>query len=160
MVRSLVEAMLGEAGRQILYFYEAHALPINMVVLTYGLIMLMSWVTTIRVYRYLVVAVARQIHLHPDLNRKSTAKRIRDSLEIPWQEAVDAAPFPLVASQVALIPTRKSVIAIQRLFDEREMIQHAQEVLKGADPRKVRPSYRRMLAKEIAKRDGDGSGDG
>ena len=36
MVRAFVEGMLGEVGRQILYFYEANALVINAVVLTYG----------------------------------------------------------------------------------------------------------------------------
>jgi hypothetical protein len=153
MVRSFVEAMLGRVGTQVLYFYEAHALPINLVLLTYGLIMFMSWLTLVRIYRYMVVRIAKDIHLHPELNRKSTLKQIRDALDIPWQEAVDAAPFPLVASQVALLPVPKSTKAVQAVIDERDLVRSALEVLKGANPRSIRPSYRMMWRKEVTKQD-------
>ena len=149
MVRSFVEAILGGVGRQILYFYEAHALTINLIVLTYGLIMLMSWITLVRIYRHMVVTVATRIHKHPKLNRKSTIKKIRDSVEIPWQEAVDIAPFPLIARMAGLIPKRKSVENVQQLLDEEELNSHALDVLKGTHPRKIMPSYRRMMQQEI-----------
>ncbi len=157
MVRAPVETILGESGRQILYFYEANALSLNLIILTYGLVMLMSWVNLIRVYRYMVVLVAKQIHLHPELNRKSTVKKIGDTVETPWQQAVDAAPFPLIASQIAFIPARKSVEAVRKIIDEHEMLSHALDVLKGADPRRVRPSYKMMWKKEVAKRDAPNS---
>ncbi len=151
MIRAFIEAILGESGRQILYFYEAHALSLNLIVLTYGLVMLMSWINLIRIYRYMVVLVAKQIHMHPELNRKSTVKKISDTVETPWQETVDAARFPLIASQIALVPVLKSVEAVKKIVDERELLSHALDVLKGADPRKVRPSYKLMWKKEVIK---------
>jgi hypothetical protein len=156
MVRSFIEGMLGEFGRQLLYFYEAHALPINLVVLAYGFMMLMSWTTLLRIYRHAVVIVARRVHEHPNLTRKSTVKQIRDQIEIPWQEVIDAAPFPLVARAGALIPKQKSVESLRLLLDEKELVTHALEVLKGTHIRKIMPSYRMGLKKETLSDDAEG----
>lgn len=153
MVRGIVESVLGPFGVRILHFYEANSLSINLIVLVYGFVMLASWTTLIRIYQYMVVSVARQIHLHPNLNRKSSIKKIREAITIPWQEAVDVAPFPLIASQIALLPVPKSAKAIQRVVDEQELVSHALEVLKGTNPRKVRPSYRKMWSKMGVKKD-------
>jgi len=149
MIRSLIEVMLGEVGRQILYFYEAHALPINLVVLTYGLVMLVSWITLVRIHRQLVFMVAKEIHLRDDLSRKSTKKRVRDEISVPWEEAIKAAPFPLIARTGGLIPYRRTVANAQRFLDEAEITQQALEVLKGKPARQVRPNYRRMVNREI-----------
>ena len=43
MVRIAVETLLGDVGRQILFFYEAHSFVINLIVLTYGIILFFSW---------------------------------------------------------------------------------------------------------------------
>ncbi len=153
MVRGIVESVLGPVGVRILHFYEANSLSINLIVLAYGFVMLASWTTLIRIYQYMVVSVARQIHLHPNLNRKSSIKKIRETITIPWQEAVNAAPFPLIASQIALLPVPKSARAIQKVVDEQELVSHALEVLKGANPRKVRPSYRKMWGRMGTKKD-------
>jgi hypothetical protein len=152
MVRAMVETMLGGVGRPILSFYEAHALTLNLLALTYGLILLMSWVNLVRIYQYTVIQVAEHIHLNPDLNRKSTVKRVADAISIPWQEAVDKSHFPLIANQVAFFPAWKSVQALQKIVDEQELIEHALAVLQGADPRKIRPTYKRLLAEEIARK--------
>jgi hypothetical protein len=153
MVRSFVEAILGEVGRQILYFYEAHALPINMLVLTYGTIMIMCWLTLARIYRHLVILVAKEIHLNPKVTKDSSVKAIKKAVEIPWQAAVDAARFPLISSQAALIPARKSVAAVQKLLTAEEIIAHAVAVLNGKEnPRKVFPRFKSVAEREKAKK--------
>jgi len=149
MIRSFVEGILGPLGRQLLFYYEAHALPINLIVLSYGLFMLMAWTTLLRIYRHMIVLLARQIHEHPDLNRKSTVKRISDTLSIPWQEAVDAAQFPLIARPASVFPMRKTVANVQKIIEEKDLVLGALEVLKGTHPRRIRPSYTRMRKREI-----------
>jgi hypothetical protein len=142
MIRSFVEGLLGPLGRQLLYFYEANSLTLNLIVVSYGLIMLMSWTTLVRLYRHLVVLTARRIHEHPDLTRKSTVKSVREAISIPWEEVVDATPFPLIARLGALIPRRKSVKTLQEMLDERELIRHALALLKGENIRRIMPRYR------------------
>lgn len=142
MIRSFVEGMLGPLGRQLLYFYEANSLVINLMVVSYGLIMLMSWTTLVRIYRHLVVLTARRIHEHPGLSRKSNLKSIRETIAIPWEEVVDATPFPLIARMGALIPRRRSVKNLQALLDERELFRHAVALLKGENIRRIMPRYR------------------
>ena len=151
MLRPMIEAMLGEFGRQILFFYEANQLILNLIVITYGLIMFLSWSSLIRIYRHLVLLIAHQIEENPDLGKKSKVSKIRKTVMIPWQEAVDGAWFPLVANNGGLIPTRKSIATIQRLFDEEELIKHALEVTNGESVRKIMPSYRLMVKREFSK---------
>jgi hypothetical protein len=148
MVREVVEGMLGEVGRQLLYFYEANALPLNLLVLTYGLLMLMAWLALTRIYRHLVVLVAKEIHLSPDVNKDSSFKHIRSTIKIPWKVAVNAATFPLISSQTGFYPIRKSVESVKSILDEDELIKHAIAVLNGEDPRKIMPTYRSMMNKK------------
>ena len=150
MIRPMIEALLGEFGRQLLYFYEAHQLILNIIVLIYGFIMFMSWSTLIRIYRHIVLLIVKQIKENPNLGKKSKVVTIRKNIDIPWQEAVDAARFPLIANNGGVIPAPKSVATVQRLFDEDELITHALEVMQGAEIRKIMPSYRKMVNREIA----------
>lgn len=149
MVRGFVEMMLGEVGRQILYFYEANAWVINSIVLAYGLTMYMSWINLVRIYRHLVVQVAKNTHLDEEHNQKSSVKRIQKNIGIPWEEAIASSPFPLVSRITALVPRRKTVAVLQELLDEKEIISDARDVLKGANVRKLMPNYRTMVKKEI-----------
>ena len=151
MIRPMIEAMLGEFGRSLLYFYEAHQLLMNLIVLSYGLIMFLSWSTLIRIYRHMVLLIAKQIEEHPELGKKSSVGKISKSVEMPWQTAVDAAKFPLIANNGGIFPTRKSVKAVQRLFDEDELIKHALEVISGTEIKKIMPSYRLMVKREMSK---------
>jgi len=150
MIRSFIEAMMGEVGRQILYFYEANACAINSVILTYGLFMWLTWNNLVRVYRYLIVEVAKAIHLHEDLKRKSTNKRVRDTIEIPWGEAAKTSPIPFVSRLGALIPKRMRVDTLQMYFDEKEIVDGALKILKGENIRKITPSSRMLAEREKA----------
>lgn len=152
MIRSFVEMMLGEVGRQILYFYEANACVINAVVVTYGLFMLLAWNNLVRVFRYLIVEVAKTVHLDEKLSRKSTNKRVRDTIQIPWEQAVSVAPFPFVARIGALLPKRMTVETLQTYFDEKEIVDRALKLLKGENIKRMAPSTRKLAERERAKK--------
>lgn len=152
MIRSLIEAMLGDFGRQILYFYEANAVLINSLVLVYGLFMFLSWNNLVRVYRFLIVEVAKSIHLSDGLSKKSTNKRIRDTIEIPWEKAVGAAPFPFIGRLGAFWPKRMSVEVLQMYFDEKEIVKQAVKLLEGTHLRSMTPSSRQLTEREREKK--------
>lgn len=149
MFRIMIEQIMGEFGRQLLFAYEANQTILNLIVVTYGLIMFLSWSTLIRIYRHMVLLIAAEIEQDPNLKKTSKVSKIKSAIEIPWQEPVDAAWFPLVANNGGVIPARKSVAVIQRLFDEDELIRHAKEVMEGAPIRKIMPSYRNMVNREM-----------
>lgn len=150
MIREVIEALMGGLFRSLLAFYEAYALPLNLVVLAYGVMMLLAWQNLVRIYRYLVVAVAKQIHLNPALNASSSVRQVGEVVAIPWAEAVKLATFPFIGSQVMPWPLLKSVDAVQRLLDRDELLKHALEVLNGAHPRRIMPSYNRLWRRRRA----------
>ena len=53
MVGPFLEAIMGDAGRAILYFYQANELIINSIILVYGLFMFLCWNNLLRIYRFL-----------------------------------------------------------------------------------------------------------
>lgn len=154
MIRSFVEALLGDFGRQLLYFYEANAGLINSLVLLYGLFMFLTWNNLVRVYRFLIIEVAKTIHLDEDLNRKSTNKRVRDTIEIPWEKAVSAAPFPFVGRLGALWPKRMSVEVLQTYFEDKDLVNQAIKLLKGENIKRMTPNSRNLIDRERAKKAG------
>ena len=150
MVRSFIEMILGGVGRQILYFYEDNAMIINLLVLTYGLIMYAAWMNLVRTYRYMVIELAKQIHLDEKLNRKSTVKRAQDTVDFPWQSAVENSPMPLISRISGIIPKRKTVENLQYYFDEKDLISDAIDVLKGANIYKKTPNFKKIMKKEVS----------
>ncbi len=153
MVRSFVEAILGDVGRQILYFYEANSCLINSIVLTYGVFMFAAWNNLVRIYRFLIIEVAKKVHEAEDLNLKTTNKQIRESVEIPWESAIELSTFPLVARLGAVIPKRNTVENLKIYFDEKDLVEKAIRVLKGENVRKMAPMSRKLLQRELAIRE-------
>ncbi len=149
MIRSFVEAMLGEFGRQILYFYEANAFIFNAIILSYGLFMLLAWNNLVRIYRYLIIEIAKSAHLSDEINRKKSNKKIRNIIGVPWEKAVEASPFPFVARMGALVPRKKSVEILQVLFDEKDLVDKALKALQGERVQRMMPSYRLMQQREM-----------
>jgi len=141
MIRIIIETLLGTEGTKLLLFYEQYSVVINSIVVVFGATMLLSWVTYLRIYRHLAVLVAKGIHEDATLNRKSKLRQIKENIEIPWQEAIDAAPFPLIAQQGSLIPRRKSVANMELLTNDDELISHGLEVLRGTHPKRVKPDF-------------------
>jgi hypothetical protein len=148
MIRSFVEMMLGDFGRQLLYFYEANSCVINSVIFTYGLFMLLSWNNLVRVYRFLVIEVAKTVHLDEDLNRKSTTKKVQKNIVIPWEKAIQVSPFPFMARIGAIFPKRMSVENLQSYFDEKDIVENAIKLLKGENIRRITPSSQRIMRRE------------
>jgi hypothetical protein len=153
MIREVIEALMGGLFRSLLAFYEAYALPLNLVVLAYGVTMLLAWQNLVRIYRYLVVAVAKQIHLNPALSAQSSVRQVGEVVAIPWTEAVKLATFPLIGSQVMPWPLPKSVGAVQRIVDQDELLRHALDVLNGTHPLRIMPTYKRMWNRRRASAD-------
>ena len=150
MIRSFLEAMMGEYGRQILYFYEANSCVISSLIVTYGIFMFLTWNNMVRVYRYLIIEVAKLVHLDENLSRKSTNKRVRDTIDIPWGQAVEKAPFPLIARLGALYPKRITEETLKMYFDEKEIVNRALKLLKGEDIRRMTPTTRQLMERERA----------
>jgi|APSaa5957512622_1039677.scaffolds.fasta_scaffold135646_2 hypothetical protein len=149
MVRAIVDVLLGDVGRQILYFYEEHALVINIIVLAYGFFMFYSWSNLVKIYRALVIDVAKQIHLDPKLDENSKIKAVLKTIEIPWAEVANKSPFPYIARIGGLIPKRKTAASVQAMLIEEDVVNHALEVLNGANIKKIIPSYRHMINREM-----------
>lgn len=149
MVRAFIEMLLGEWGRQLLYFYEANACIINSFVLTYGLLMFLSWTTLVRTYRFLIVEMAKQVHTSMDLNHKSTIKRVRDSVTIPWEKAIEISSFPFISGMSGLLPKRMTVENLQTFLDEKELAEQAVKALKGEHIKRMAPNIRKMRFREL-----------
>ena len=149
MVRAFIEGMLGEVGRQILYFYEANALVINSVVLTYGVFIYASWMNLVRIYRFLIVEMATAAHTSEELNRKKTNKKIRDTIGIPWEKAVDQAPFPFIARTGGLLPRRNTVENLKFYFSEKDLADKTLKALQGERIQRMSPSSQKIMQKEL-----------
>lgn len=152
MVRSFIESMLGEVGRQILYYYEANAYWINVIVLIYGVFMFAAWMNMVRIYRFLIVEMAKEAHTSEELNRKKSNKKIREIIGIPWEKAVEQSPFPFLARIGDLVPKRNTVENLKAYFDEKDLADKTLKALQGEKIQKMIPSSRRMLQKELEER--------
>jgi len=152
MVGPFIEALMGDAGRAILYFYQANELIINSIILVYGLFMFVAWNNLLRIYRFLIVEMAKSAHLSDELNRKKSNKKIRKIIGIPWEEAIEASPFPYIARIGALTPKKKTVENLQLLFDEKDLADKALKALQGARIQRMMPSNRLMLQRELDRR--------
>ena len=149
MVRSFIEVLLGEVGRQLLFAYEANAYWINWLVLFYGLIMFVSWMNLVRIYRFLIVEMAKSAHTSEDLNRKKSNQKIRKIVGIPWEQAVAQSPLPFIARIGDLVPRRKTVENLQRFLDEKDLADKTLKALQGEKIQKMSPSTRRMMQREM-----------
>jgi hypothetical protein len=149
MVRIAVETMLGGVGREILYFYEAHAFIINLFVLAYGFILFFAWSNLVKIHRYLVIAIAKQIHTRGDLDKDSSPKKVLKKVHIPWDEAMKKSRFPFVAKMSGLWPKRKSVSVLKDILIAEDLAAHALAVNNGANIRKISPNTKHMYEKQF-----------
>jgi hypothetical protein len=153
MVRSFVEYILGDFGRQILYYYEANAFWINIIILIYGLFMFAAWQNLVRIYRFLIVEMAKAAHTSEELNRKKSNKKIRKIIGIPWEKAVEQSPLPFIARIGDLAPKRNTVENLQGYFDEKDLADKTLRALQGEKIQKMMPSTRKMLKRELEQRE-------
>ena len=149
MVGPFIEALMGDVGRAILYFYQANELIINSTILVYGLFMFLCWNNLLRIYRFLIVEMAKSAHLSDELNRKKSNKKIRKIIGVPWDKAIEVSPFPYIARIGALSPKRKTTENLQLLFNEKDLADKALKALQGAKIQRMMPSNREMLQREM-----------
>ncbi len=155
MVRSFVEYILGDFGRQILYYYEANAFWINIIILIYGLFMFAAWQNLVRIYRFLIVEMAKGAHTSDELNRKKSNKKIRKIIGVPWEKAVEQSPLPFIARIGDLVPRRNTIENLKLYFDEKDLADKTLRALQGEKIQKMMPSTRKMLQKEMEERKKD-----
>jgi len=153
MVGPFIEALMGKVGRVILYFYRDHALVLNVIILIYGVFMFSAWTNLLRIYRYLIVEMAKAAHTSEELNRKKSNKKIRKVIGIPWEKAIDTSPFPFIARMGAIVPRRKTVENLKLLFDEKDLADKTLLALQGAKIQQMMPSTRKMLQRELEQRE-------
>lgn len=152
MVGPFLEAFMGDLYRSILYFYQDNSLILSSIILAYGLFMFAAWNNLLRIYRFLIVEMAKDAHTSEELNRKKSNKKIRKIIGVPWEKAVEASPFPFIARIGALVPKRKTVENLQLLFDEKELADNVLKALQGARIKRMIPSTRKMLQGETDQR--------
>ncbi len=153
MVGPFIEAIMGDVGRAILYFYQDNSLIINVIVLTYGFFMFAAWNNLLRIYRFLIVEMAKGAHTSEELNRKKSNKKIRKIIGVPWEKAIETSPFPFIARIGAIVPKRKTVENLQLLFDEKDLADKALKANQGAKIQRMMPSTRLMLKREMEQRE-------
>jgi hypothetical protein len=153
MVGPFLEAFMGDLYRSILYFYQDNSLILSSIILAYGLFMFAAWNNLLRIYRFLIVEMAKDAHTSEELNRKKSNKKIRKIIGVPWEKAVEASPFPFIARIGALVPKRKTVENLQLLFDEKELADNVLKALQGARIKRMIPSTRKMLRRETDQRE-------
>ena len=128
MVRAFIEMTLGRWGVAVLEFYEANSLPINTLVVAYGLTLTLSWANLVRIRKWLAATIAYRIYERPDMGPDTKLKRVLREIEIPWEDAVKRR-FPLVSKQMGLWPRRTTTEAIQALLPAEELASEALEIL-------------------------------
>ena len=152
MVGPFLEALMGDAGRAILYFYQANELIINSIILMYGLFMFLSWNNLLRIYRFLIVEMAKSAHLSDELNRKKSNKKIRKIIGIPWEKAIEISPFPYIARIGALIPKERQLKIYNCCLTKKIWQTKRLKALQGAKIQRMMPSNREMLQREMDQR--------
>lgn len=131
MIRGLVEGMLGPIGTQVLDFYIANSLVINSVVLVYGLVMLLSWTNTVNIRKRLLYAMLVQMTNRSDITGKTKVNRILNEINIPWEEAIEQARFPLVSPRGGLRPHPKTVETVKEIISAEDLAHDALMMISG-----------------------------
>ena len=104
---------------------DAHALWINIVVIIYGFVIVLSWNNLLGIRRRLVQDLIDQVRRAP----AGTADLSLIAATLMWDEAVAASRFPLVARQNALWPRRTSVEAVRALLPVEALMADARKIL-------------------------------
>lgn len=128
-MRDFLVSFMGPIFGVIFDFYAAHALLFNSIVILYGFVIVLSWNNLVSIRRRLVLALVDQLRAAPDQLAGADPDRVLESVTIPWEEAVSAARFPLVARQTALYPRRKSIEAVQALLPAETLVKESLEML-------------------------------
>jgi hypothetical protein len=130
MVRAIVEQMLGAWGTALLDFYDTNSLYINLVVVLYGGLVVLSWMNLKGIRRRLVDDIAAQLERLPELKVGAQPKSLLRKVVIPWEAAIEGRRFPLVAQQTSFLPRRTTLENVQRLLPAEELAADALKMTK------------------------------
>lgn len=121
MVRALVEQMLGAWGTALLDFYHANSLYINLVVVLYGGLVVLSWMNLKGIRRQLLEDLAAQLEKLPEMKEGSPPKNVLRRVKVPWEQAMASRRFPLIAQQTSFLPRRATLEMVRALLPEEEL---------------------------------------
>jgi hypothetical protein len=130
MVRALVEQMLGVWGTALFDFYEANSLYINLVVVLYGGLVVLSWMNLKGIRRHLVEEIAAQLDRLPETEAATTPKNTLGRVVIPWAAIIENKRFPFVALQTSFLPRRATLDTVQELLPAEELAGEALRMLR------------------------------
>ncbi len=138
MIRSIILSMMGTWGLPVLNFYETNSLWINLLVLIYGAVIVLSWINLKNVRKSLVLSIVTQLRSRVDFSPEIPAGKALGSLTIPWDNAIRQVRFPLVAQQNGLLPHRLSVETVQAMLPTEELAGEALKVIRLQNKRAAR----------------------
>lgn len=116
MLDSILRSLLGDYGEVLLDFYLEHNLIINGIILLYAIIVSFSY----KSYRHALSLMIAYLHEnHAQRLKKKTVKELvylLEKLDLPWDEALKAFWFPLIAYPRKLFPRWKKVETMKELI--------------------------------------------
>jgi hypothetical protein len=75
MIRAIIESMMGQWGRSLMYFYDEYSIWINLAVVLYGIWVVVSWVNLKNIRKSILTAIVEQLQNRP-----------KDSTRLPFQK--------------------------------------------------------------------------
>jgi hypothetical protein len=137
MIRAIIESMMGQWGRSLMYFYDEYSLWINLVVVLYGIWVVMSWANLKKIRKFILVAIAAQLRNRHENSTGPLSKKELASLVIPWESSMQQARFPFIARQSAFLPRRLSMEQVKEMLPVDDMAAEALKILQGKSKQRV-----------------------
>lgn len=129
VIRRLMEEWLGPWSVELLNFYSANSLVVNVVVLTYGLVLMVSWFNLSAIRRRLLSDIVDEVKRRSDGGGRSVQGQILTETEVHWERAVSQARFPLIAEQWSFRLRPASVESVQAVLSRDILIRDAMNLL-------------------------------
>ncbi len=138
MIRSIILSMMGAWGPPVLEFYETNSLWINLLVLMYGAVIVLSWINLKNIRKSLILSLVAQLHSRPDFAPDMPAKKALGSLTIAWDASIREVRFPFVAQQNGLLPHRLSLETVQAMLPSEDLAGEALKIIRLQNKRAAR----------------------
>ena len=120
-----VKSKTGVWGPALLELYFQNAGWINAIIVTYGLLLLLSWQNLSRVSDSLVDQIleqAKAIKVTQGTGSKPKVVHLSD-FQLSWEGAFSSSKFPFVAKQAGFMIRRSNLENVRALISDRDLIQ-------------------------------------
>lgn len=117
-------SLSGDWGPLLLDFYLKNSAWISTVVVVYGAFLLLSWWNLRRMRDHLRDEVQGQLDKRP-------GKVDKESLRVPWNEALGLSRFPFIAAEWGFLPRRVSLDNLQALVSLDDLLPRPERPLPG-----------------------------